>query len=127
MARRRLHSSLSSWLPAHLRHLILNQALLLLACQCSKGEPLAYQLSEEWQGWKLEHGKGYETEKEEIYRHIIWQSNKKFIEIHNLYNKSFGYTLAMNEMGDLVGILHTIESLKYTTSCYFSLRFQLLV
>ncbi len=85
---------------AHLKQLLLSLLLLLLTCEFSESQTL--QLSEEWHGWKVEHGKEYVSEREEVYRHVIWKSNKRFIEAHNLYNETFGYTLAMNEMGDLV-------------------------
>ena len=118
MGMRRLVSLSSSHqrsmqLHAHLWQLLPSLALLLLlACQCSEGQALP-QFSSEWHGWKLEHRKEYKTEREEMYRHVVWQSNKKFIETHNLYNASFGYTLAMNEMGDLVGIQDRHDKLEY--------------
>lgn len=60
------------------------------------------QLSAEWHQWKADHGKGYVSEREELYRHVVWQSNKKLVDAHNQFNETFGYTLAMNGMGDLV-------------------------
>ena len=33
-------------------------------------------------------------------RHVIWQANQQYIDTHNRYNASFGYTLAMNRLGD---------------------------
>ena len=59
-------------------------------------------LSAEWHAWKSVHSKIYRSPREELERHVLWQSNKKFIEAHNIYNETFGYTLAMNEFGDLV-------------------------
>ena len=99
------YSSFSSPHQALTGHTHLLLSLLLLTCQVSQSAALPHQLSAEWHGWKLQHGKGYSSEREEVYRHVVWQSNKKFIEAHNLYNKTFGYTLAMNEMGDLVSTL----------------------
>jgi len=61
-------------------------------------------LSLEWHAWKSEHGKSYESQKEELQRHIVWQANKKFIEAHNTFNKTLGYTLAMNHFGDMVSV-----------------------
>ena len=58
--------------------------------------------SVEWQAWKAAYKKVYTSEMEELQRHITWLSNKKFIEVHNQFNATFGYTLAMNEFGDLV-------------------------
>ena len=37
-------------------------------------------------------------------RHSVWESNKKYIDTHNDdAADQLGYTLAMNEFGDLVG------------------------
>ena len=49
-----------------------------------------------------EHKKQYGTIELELHRHTIWQSNKKFIDEHNEHADVFGYTVAMNEFGDLV-------------------------
>ena len=59
------------------------------------------ELLEEWQLWKSQHGKSYAHRAEELERHLIWASNRKYIEEHNT-NAIFGYTLAMNHFGDLV-------------------------
>ena len=61
-----------------------------------------YQLPAEWHLWKSQHRKSYVSEREELFRHAVWQSNKKFIDAHNRFNQTFGFTLAMNELGDLV-------------------------
>ncbi len=45
----------------------------------------------------------YEEELEEFRRHTIWQANQKFVNAHNTYAYKFGYTLDMNEFGDLTG------------------------
>ena len=96
-------------------NLLLSLILLLLTCQFSQSVSLPHQLPAEWHGWKLEHGKGYSSEREEVYRHVVWQGNKKFIEAHNMYNKTFGYTLAMNEMGDLVStIIYFLSTVELT-------------
>jgi cathepsin L len=39
---------------------------------------------------------------EELQHHAVWQANKKFIDEHNQNADKFGYTLAMNEYGDMV-------------------------
>ena len=56
----------------------------------------------EWHLWKSQHGKVYQDEREELKRHIVWQANKKHIDDHNKYADVFGYTLKMNQFGDLV-------------------------
>jgi len=63
-----------------------------------------YQHPEEWQLWKSQHGKSYQSELEELERHLVWLSNKKYIESHNNNAEVFGYTLAMNGFGDLVSL-----------------------
>ena len=37
-------------------------------------------------------------------RHTVWESNKKYIDGHNEHARTLGFTLAMNEFGDLVCI-----------------------
>lgn len=60
------------------------------------------ELLEEWELWKTQHGKSYAHKVEELERHMIWASNRKYIEEHNVNADTFGYTLAMNHFGDLV-------------------------
>jgi hypothetical protein len=57
---------------------------------------------DEWSKWKTKHTKVYSTAFEELERHIIWQSNKKYIDHHNANSHIFGFTLAMNHLGDVV-------------------------
>nr|CAQ03433.1 silcatein 2 [Spongilla lacustris]CAQ54052.1 silicatein alpha 4 [Spongilla lacustris] len=61
----------------------------------------SYEFVEEWHLWKGQHQKSYTSELEELERHAIWSSNKKYIEEHNARSDLFGYTLAMNSLGDL--------------------------
>ena len=63
-----------------------------------------YEFAEEWNLWKSQHGKSYQSELEELERHLVWLSNKKYIESHNNNAEVFGYTLAMNDFGDLVSL-----------------------
>lgn len=60
------------------------------------------ELPPEWHNWKATHGKSYESDHEELGRHIVWLSNNKYIDEHNKYAETFGYTLKMNKFGDLV-------------------------
>ena len=48
-----------------------------------------------------EHNKQYKDDLEELTRYKIWEGNQKEIEIHNANADKFGFTLAMNEFGDL--------------------------
>lgn len=58
----------------------------------------------EWSRWKLKHAKSYGSELEELERHLIWLSEKKYIDHHNANSHIFGFTLAMNHLGDMVSI-----------------------
>lgn len=61
-----------------------------------------FQLGEEWQLWKSDHGKSYGSQIEELERHVIWQANRKYIEAHNQNSHILGFTLKMNHFGDMV-------------------------
>lgn len=61
-----------------------------------------YQFVEEWNLWKGEHEKSYGSQLEELERHLVWLSNKKYIEQHNVNAHVLGFTLKMNHFGDLV-------------------------
>ena len=63
---------------------------------------ISYQFPEQWKAWKTEHGKNYSSELEDLDRHLVWLSNKKFIESHNSFSHVFGYTLALNKFADMV-------------------------
>ena len=64
-----------------------------------------FQQPGEWQLWKTQHGKSYQSEQEEMERNVIWQSNKKYIEAHNQNSHILGFTLKMNHFGDVVSSL----------------------
>ena len=57
---------------------------------------------EEWQLWKAQHNKGYQSQREELKRHQVWLANREFVKEHNRNAKSHGYSLALNHFGDLV-------------------------
>ena len=59
---------------------------------------------QEWTDWKLKHTKAYTTSLDELERHLIWLSNKKYIDHHNANSHIFGFTLAMNHLGDMVSM-----------------------
>lgn len=61
-----------------------------------------YQFVEEWSLWKNQHAKTYESDRDELERHLVWLSNKEYIDQHNVNADLFGFTLAMNHFGDLV-------------------------
>ena len=61
-----------------------------------------FQYVEEWNLWKGDHDRAYGSQLEELERHLVWLSNKKYIEQHNANSYLFGFTLAMNHFGDMV-------------------------
>ena len=61
-----------------------------------------YQFPAEWHAWKATHGKSYTDEHEELRKHVVWVSNQKYISEHNQHQERFGYTLEMNQFGDMV-------------------------
>ena len=79
--------------------LILSLVLLTLS------QSIHYELREEWQAWKTSHRKNYTCHLNELERHLIWLSNKKYIESHNTNADYLGFSLAMNSFGDLVRCL----------------------
>lgn len=64
---------------------------------------------DEWFEWKQRHDKSYDSTLEELERHLIWLSNRKYIEQHNANAKVFGFTLSMNHLGDMVRIIIVLD------------------
>lgn len=62
----------------------------------------AVEFSDEWNNWKQLYQKTYECEHEELARYTIWVANKAYIEEHNKNVDVHGYSLKMNEFGDMV-------------------------
>ena len=77
------------------------------------GEP-QYQFVEEWSLWKNEHSKAYQSDREELERHLVWLSNKEYIDQHNANADLFGFTLAMNHFGDMVSEKNELSLLFYS-------------
>lgn len=83
--------------------------MLILASLCllvtaTSSAPVEYDavLKLKWKEWMSLHGKQYSHEKEELERSLTWMKNMKYIESHNSNAAIHGFTLAMNEYGDLV-------------------------
>ena len=72
--------------------------------------------AEEWQMWKSLHGKSYGSEREELERHLVWLANREYINGHNQNAHIFGFTLAMNHLGDIVSFSSSDEAILYYTS-----------
>lgn len=71
-----------------------------------------FKFPQEWSEWKLKHGRSYESSLEELERHLIWLSNKQYIDHHNVNSRIFGFTLAMNHLGDVVIMISIVISLR---------------
>lgn len=85
--------------------MLISAALLVGACSialCAKMPQ--YEFVEEWNLWKGQHQKKYDSELEDLDKHLVWLSNKKFIELHNANSHIFGFDLAMNHFGDLTDL-----------------------
>nr|CBY80149.1 silicatein yellow variant [Tethya aurantium] len=81
------------------------------------GQPtIHYEFKEEWQLWKNQHSKSYQTELEELEKHLVWLSNKKYIELHNANADTFGFSLAMNHLGDMTDYEYQEKYLTYQNS-----------
>ena len=61
-------------------------SVVVLAAAAAK-----FEFLEEWEMWKEQHGKGYQSEREELERHLVWLSNKKYIDQHNANTDVFGF------------------------------------
>jgi cathepsin L len=63
--------------------------------------PLIYSqsLEESFESWLIQNNKNYATETDKQYRFGIYKANVEYIENHNRQNR--GFTLAMNQFGDL--------------------------
>lgn len=87
-----------------MRILYKHLALFLFVIFFVEAERMGFnsELLEEWELWQTQHGKSYTHRVEELERHLIWASNRKYIEEHNANADLLGYTLAMNHFGDLV-------------------------
>lgn len=93
-------------------HIVIHTVVLLLSCYVAYSESTKstiYQFPKQWQEWKTTHGKNYTSQLEELDRHLVWLSNKEYIESHNAYSDVFGYTLELNKFADMVKtIFHLI-------------------
>lgn len=73
-----------------------------LADVAGKLNSSALEYGLQWQAWKNTHEKSYVSLVEELERFVIWRSNQAFIDYHNSYADKLGFTLRMNQFGDLV-------------------------
>ena len=93
---------------------LLSLALFALLAVTAAVARVQLSFAEEWQMWKSQHGKSYGSEREELERHLVWRANREYINGHNQNAHIFGFTLAMNHLGDIVSVIG--KSLY--TACY---------
>ena len=81
--------------------------ILLAFAICCSAAPMELKGSQklQWLEWKVEHGKAYSHEREDLERSLVWADNKKFIDDHNSLGEG-SYTLALNQFGDMVSNAH---------------------
>ncbi|XP_053552006.1 cathepsin K-like [Bombina bombina] len=60
-------------------------------------------LDSEWELWKKNYNKQYNSQLDELKRRLIWEKNHKFIAHHNLQHSQglHSFEVAMNHLGDL--------------------------
>ena len=83
--------------------------LLILAATvaiATAASVLTYQevFEEEWEAFKLRHGKQYDNTQEESFRKKVFMENKRMIAKHNqrAANGLHSYEVAMNKYGDML-------------------------
>ena len=61
-------------------------------------------IDEEWETWKFQHGKKYNSDEEEHFRMRIFMENKHRIAQHNIlyHQNKTSYKMKMNKYGDLL-------------------------
>ena len=82
-------------------------SLVHLASSSSDSKALVFQHVEEWKLWKSYHGKAYDSHLEELERHLVWLSNKVFVEQHNAHADRgfYSYKMKLNHFADLVSFI----------------------
>ena len=82
-------------------------AWLLAVIVIAEGLEGEIQHPEEWDLWKTEHGKSYQSQREELERHLVWLSNREYINAHNANSHVKGFSLKLNHFADLVSRYYT--------------------
>ena len=79
---------------------------VLLAITLAHAVSRRLEHPEEWQLWKSQHGKSYGSQREELERHLVWLSNREYINAHNKNAHTIGYSLHLNHFADWVICLY---------------------
>lgn len=75
--------------------------ILCLICSAT-GLDFQFKHDMNWLNWKQKHDRSYESDIYELEKYVTWVSNNALIEAHNDLGSNFGYTLGVNQFGDLV-------------------------
>ena len=73
--------------------------IVLCLATLALSAPLA--LEEQWQKWKLQHGKSYSNDVEESMRRAVWFRSYHYIQEHNSQTSN-SFQLALNSLSDMV-------------------------
>lgn len=75
-----------------------------LALSLDERKAHVYQFVEEWHLWKNTHGKNYDSHLEELEKHMVWLSNRAYVEHHNVNARIgfYSYHVKLNHFADLV-------------------------
>lgn len=95
-------------------------AVLSLLLLLATSAPFHYENVEEWNSWKTQHRKEYSSDLEELERHLVWLSNKQYIDAHNANEDIMGFRLAMNTFGDMVRKIIIMLFLLFAKVCVYA-------
>lgn len=92
--------------------------LCIFLPRCCICVELAFKTDREWLKWKEDYSRSYESVVHELERYVTWKSNRAFIGAHNELKDEFGYTLAMNQYGDM-----SSSEYYYSTRCLLNYNY----
>ena len=74
---------------------------------CYEDMPPVFEFVEEWNLWKTAHQKQYNSRYEELEKHLVWLSNKAYVEQHNINAKKgfYSYEVKLNHFADMVSLI----------------------
>lgn len=78
------------------------KVLVVLELAVLLATTIAFKHTQEWEEWKMSHGKEYRNENDEFHRRTVWAKNKAFVEEHNKNSQKHGFIVELNKFADLV-------------------------
>lgn len=73
---------------------------IAIVLACAVAMAAAFDYTKEWEEWKDRFEKEYESDTMELYRHTIWEANKKRVDEHNSHLDTWSFRMEMNEFAD---------------------------